>query len=73
MVKPLREFTFLPMGDHWQDVDGRVLADVLAEYEIVVDDRTQFARLYDYERMECIYYRASAGRVRLTFWQIPNL
>lgn len=73
MVKPLQDIAFFKMGDCWQDVEGHILADFLSLYDIVVDDRCQFARLYDYERMICIYYRAFAGKVQITIWRIPNL
>ena len=70
MIKPLQDITFHQMGEMFMDAEGHVLADVLSSYEIVVDDRCQFARLYDYERMICIYYRASARKVRLTIWRL---
>ena len=73
MVKPLKEFIFRPMPNVWMDAGTcRILADVLAEYEIIVDDRTQFARIYDYERNILFYYRASAGKVQLTLWDIKE-
>lgn len=70
MIKPLQEITFRPVDGVWMDAEGHVLADVLALYEIVVDDRCQFARLYDYERVLVIYYRASAGKITLTIWRM---
>ena len=57
----------------WKDVDGHILADILALYDLVIDDRTQFARLYDYQRMILFYFRASAGRISLTLWRIPKI
>lgn len=72
MVKPLQDIIFRQIDGIWQDADGCVLADFLANYEIIVDDRTQFARLYDYDRMLCIYYRATAGKVQITIWRIPR-
>lgn len=73
MIKPLQEVSFFLIEGIWQDVEGHILADFLASYDIIVDDRTQFARLYDYERMILIYYRASAGKVVITIWRIHNL
>lgn len=70
MIKPLQDIIFRPVDGMWQDAEGNIMADVLASYDIIVDDRTQFARLYDYERMLRIYYRASAGKVTLTIWRI---
>ncbi len=68
MVKPVKEMIFHEMGGIWRSADGVVLADFLAEYSIVVDDRCEFARLRDYERSVSIWYRASAGKVKITFW-----
>lgn len=46
MKQPLKEFIFRPSPDLWVDAGtGRVLADVLAYYELLIDDRTQFARI----------------------------
>lgn len=74
MTKPICEYIFRPMSDMWTDAStGEVLADVLAKYEIIVDDRCQFARIYDYERGICFYYRASAGKVVLTLWKITDI
>lgn len=70
MSKPLQEVRFYEINGLWQDAHGCVLADFLSEYNIVMDDRCQFARLYDYERMLCIWYRAHAGRVTITIWRI---
>ena len=70
MTKPLQDISFFLMGDRWQDVEGNVLADFLANYEMIVDDRTQFARMYDYDRNVSIWYRASAGKIRITIWRI---
>lgn len=72
MVKPLQNIIFRPVDGIWQDAEGHVLADVLASYDIIVDDRCQFARLYDYERRLVIYYRASAGKVLLTCWRMEK-
>lgn len=73
MTKPLFDYIFRPMPEIWTDAStNKVLADVLNEYDIVVDDRTQFARLYDYQRGMRIYYRASAGKVTITIWKIDD-
>ena len=73
MTQPLQEFKFFPIDGVWQDALGNVLADVLREYDIIVDDRCQFARLHDYERMITFWYRSGAGKVTLTLWRIPKL
>lgn len=71
MTKPISKMIFREIGGTWQDAStGRVLADVLSEYGIIVDDRCQFARLYDYSLDICIYYRASAGKVTIDIWSI---
>lgn len=65
---------FREIGGTWTDAStGRVLADVLAEYEIIVDDRTEFARIRDYERNILIFFRASAGKVTITIWEMRKV
>lgn len=71
MTKPICEMIFREIGGTWTDAStGRVLADVLAEYEIIVDDRTEFARIRDYVRNILIFFRASAGKVTITIWEM---
>lgn len=71
MTKPLHEMIFRPIDGIWRDCsNGAVLADVLNEYELVIDDRAEFIRLKDYRRNLSIYYRASAGMVKITIWEI---
>lgn len=71
MAKPLKEMIFRCISGIWQDASTqRVLADVLAEYDIVIDDRCEFARIKDYARNVSIWYRASAGKVTLTIWKL---
>lgn len=74
MTKPLFEFCFRQIGGTWRDVsypEQKILADVLREYEIIMDDRTQFARIYDYTRELCFWYRAfDEGKITLTIWRI---
>ena len=73
MKQPLKEFVFRPSPDLWVDAGtGRVLADVLAYYELLIDDRTQFARIYDYDAQLRFYYRATAGKVTLTIWEMEE-
>lgn len=73
MVKPIHEWIFREISGVWQDASsGRVLADVLADYGIVVDDRCVFARFRDYERNISIWYRATAGKVKLTIWEVAK-
>lgn len=72
MTKPIAEHIFRPINDIWTDVKGNAgtLADYLSERDLLVDDRTQFARIYDYAANICYYYRASAGKVSIVEWRI---
>ena len=72
MTKPLQETSFFQIDGIWQDAFGNVLADFLTRYDIIIDDRCQFARLYDYERMISIWYRAYGGKVTITIWRISK-
>lgn len=65
-MEHLKEYyVFRPTDGQWQSAEGVVLADFLSQRGIVMDDRTQFARLYDYETYECIWYRAY-GALKIT-------
>lgn len=71
MTKPVKEMIFRPIDGIWQDCsNGAVLADVLSEYELVIDDRAEFIRLKDYQRNLSIYYRASAGKITITIREL---
>ena len=72
MSKEKFEQVFHEVDGIWQDPQGKVLADVLSEWEIIVDDRTQFARLYDYDRGWCIYYRVAGGRITLSWYSLEE-
>lgn len=76
MKKPLESYDFRPVDGSWVDVRGSkpvILADILQYYEILMDDRTQFARLYDYERRIVIWYRAySVMRVTIDVWKMED-
>lgn len=58
MENPKEYYVFRPIDGLWQSAEGIVLADYLARRGMVVDDRTHFLRLYDYDTNECILYRA---------------
>ena len=73
MSKPLQETNFFLIDGAWRDTYGNILADVLAKYGLLIDDRTQFARIYDYERMIIFYFRASAGKITLTLWRMEKI
>lgn len=73
MRHALKEYVFHNWSGKWTDAStNEVLADVLAKYEIIVDDRTQFARLYDYERGVSFWYRAYSGKITLTLWELKQ-
>lgn len=72
-MKPLQETNFFLIDGAWRDTYGNILADVLAKYGLLIDDRTQFARIYDYERMIIFYFRASAGKITLTLWRMEKI
>lgn len=72
MTKPLNEYVFRCIDGMWRDCrqDAGVLADVLATWELDFDPRVEFARVKDYERGICFYYRANGGKITLTLWKI---
>lgn len=72
MTKPLKTLIFRPINGIWTDTSANygTLAVFLQEYGLLIDDRTQFARIYDYDEGICIYYRASAGKVSIEIWRI---
>lgn len=76
MTKPLFSYVFRPVYDTWIDVKGSepvVLADVLQSYNILIDDRTQFARLYYYKRGIIIWYRAyGALKITIDIWEMED-
>ena len=49
MSKPLHSYRFRQIEGIWQDTRENVgtLADFLAARNILIDDRTQLARIYD--------------------------
>ena len=72
MTKPVEECMFREIEGIWTDVKGKggVLADYLSNHDLIVDDKTQFARIYDYEKGVVYWYRAHAGLVTITVWRI---
>lgn len=71
MAKPLKEMIFRPIDGIWRDCStGVVLADLLQEYDIVIDDRAEFLRLRDYNRNVSIWVRLAAGKVTITIWKL---
>lgn len=72
MKKPLKEYIFRPINGKWVEVkeNAGLLCDFLAERSLLVDDRTQFARIYDHDEGILYYYRAGAGKVEITLWRL---
>lgn len=72
MTKPLHSLVFRPIDGIWMDTreNTGTLADFLAAHSLLIDDRTQFARIYDYDEGVCYYYRAQAGKVSIEIWRI---
>lgn len=73
MVKPIHDYQFRLVQGVWRDVlgnNGDILANVLEDYDIVVDDKAEFIRFKDYERGYSIYYRAFGGKITLTIWKL---
>lgn len=74
MTKPLHYLVFRPINGIWTDTreNAGTLADFLADHSLIIDDRTQFARIYDYDEGVCYHYRASAGKVSIELWKIGD-
>ena len=73
MVKPLKHYVFREIGGIFRDIENReqeILADVLTEYELLIDDRMEFARIRDYAREIIIWYRAYGNVVDITIWKM---
>ena len=74
MVKPQLYLVFRLVDGLWQSAEGIVLAEFLAERGIVMDDRTRFARMNDYDACECIEYKAyAAQKITITIWNLDPL
>lgn len=74
--KPV-EMTFRNVGGQWQRVDSQepeppTLADILKELDIIIDDKTEFARIKDYENNLEIWYRIYGGKITLQIWNIDS-
>lgn len=72
MSKPLHQYRFRQIDGIWQDTreNAGTLADFLSARDLLIDDRTQFARIYDYDAGWCIFYRAQAGMVEIEEWKL---
>lgn len=74
MSKPNRTLIFRPINGIWTETreNAGILADFLAANNLLIDDRAQFARIYDYDEGIEYLYRASAGKVEIEMWDIPS-
>lgn len=72
MSKPLHLYQFRQIEGVWQDTreNAGILADFLAARNLLIDDRTQFARIYDYDAGWCVFIRAQAGLVEVEEWKL---
>ena len=72
MVKPIAKFQFRVIEGLYRDVLDKeeVLADVLLEYDLVVDDKAEFIRFKDYDKGLAIWYRSYGGKVTITIWKL---
>lgn len=71
-VQPINEYRFRCINGVWREIteDAGILADVLGRWELDFDYRIQFARVKDYERGICFYYRVDSGLIKLTLWRL---
>lgn len=69
----LKNYDFRLIDGMWRDVlnhEQKTLAQVLQEYGLLVDDRAQFCRLYDFDLELEFKYRAHAARVELFVYSL---
>lgn len=75
MTNVIKSYVFRPIDGIWRDVknDGEILADVLEFWDIIVDDKCQFARFYDYDRGHSIWWRAYGSlKIELTIYKLQE-
>lgn len=72
MSKPLHQYLFRQISGIWQDTteNAGTLAGFLAARNLLIDDRTQFARIYDYQEGACYWYRVDGGLITIDVWKI---
>ena len=76
-LKPLCKMTFRNVGGMWRRVDSRepqppTLAEVLKEFDLQIDDRTEFARIKDYENQLEFKFLQYGGTITLTIWKMQD-
>ena len=72
MAKPIHSYRFHAIEGMWRDGNtGIILADLLLMYDLLIDDKCEFARMKDYERNISIWYRRpSNGLITIEIWQL---
>lgn len=75
MVQPLKTYVFRPINDVWVDVkgDGELLADILLRYDLVIDDKCEFARFKVLEYNLEIWYRVRGAMcISIDVWELDS-
>ena len=73
MKKPIKQYQFRVIEGTWRDVIGdsrEILANVLNELNIIIDDKCEFCRIKDYENERYIYYRVYGGKITIDIWKL---
>lgn len=72
MSKPLHSFRFRQINGIWQDTteNAGTLADFLGARNLLIDDRTQFARIKDYQEGISYWYRVDGGLITIDVWPL---
>ena len=72
MSKPLHSFHFRQINGIWQDTteNAGTLADFLGTRDLLIDDRTQFARINDYQEGVCYWYSVDGGLITIDVWKL---
>lgn len=72
MNKPLHSYRFRQIEGIWRDATANagILADFLAAHNLLIDDRTEYARIKDYEEGMCYWYRVDGGLITIDIWKI---
>lgn len=72
MRKPLHSFRFRQINGIWQETseNAGILADFLGARNLLIDDRTRFARINDNEENVCYWYRVDGGLITIDVWEM---
>lgn len=73
MKKPMAYYIFRFVQGQWVDNAGDsaiLLADLLHELEIEIDEKCEFARFKDYIKNRKICYRAYGGTITVEIWDM---